>query len=144
MTGPSHAIQSWIKAIGRLPVLIALLAILQESIRLYLTTQLKAQLQAPLPEGYALDFQRSQLHWRQQALEVRQLSLKPEVTLPPHSSQIEVFLPHIRLDLRSIFSSLRKGRLIVDDILIERPRIVLEQSEARQANFTQSFIERTF
>lgn len=138
MTGPSHAIQSWIKAIGRLLVLIALLAVLQESVRLYLTAQLKAQLQAPLPEGYVLDFQHSRLNWRQQALQIRRLSLKPEAGLPLHSSQIELFLPHIRLDLRSIFSSLRSGRLIVDDILIEAPRIVLAQSETRQSNFTQS------
>lgn len=141
MAGPNRILQSWIKAIGRLLVLVALLAILQEGVRLYLTARLKVQLQAPLPAGYVLDFKRTQLNWRQQALQIHGLSLNPEVKLPQQVSQVALMLPSIRLDLQSIFSSLKNKRLIIDAILIERPRIRLEQADGQPSNFTQSSLQ---
>ncbi|HKK75056.1 MAG TPA: hypothetical protein VJ953_08300 [Saprospiraceae bacterium] len=141
MAAQNRILQSWIKVIGRILVLVALLAISQEAVRLYLTSLLKAQLQEPLPAGYKLDFQHTQLDWRQQSLQIRQLSLKSEAKSPAARNRMELMLPSIRLDLQSIYLSVKSRRLFIDNIQIESPRIKLEQTKGQTSNFTQSSLQ---
>lgn len=138
MAHRNRIFQSSIRIIGRLLVLIALLAIFQEAVRLRLTSLVKAELQDPLPDGYTLDFKQTQLDWRNQTLQIQQLSLETDTTIATSSPIIELFLPLIRLDLQSIFLSIKSRRLFIENILIESPRVKLENKKGIATNFTQS------
>jgi len=133
-----HIMQAWVRAISRLLVFLALVATSQEGLRLYLGTLLRKQLQEPLPPGYVLDFQHSRINWREQALEVRALTLQPPALTTALRPQIRVDLPHLRVALNAIFPSLRHRQLYIKSIQIDQPAIQLATFQQESGNFTQS------
>lgn len=141
MPRQDKVLQKFIRVAARLIVFLALIAIVQESARLYISRLFKQQIQEKIPTGYVLDFQSIRLQWRKQSLEVKGFSLGQKTGQSKHFNSVELDLPTLSVKLASFLSAFKERKLIFSSIEVNHPIIRLEKLQPVNENFTVSSLQ---
>lgn len=138
MAAQNKVLQSILRASARLIIFIALLAVVQESLRLYIVRLFKQQIQEKIPAEYLLDFQKVRVNWWEQTLVVKGLNITPksEYTNLPNSLQLD--LPALSVQITSLYKAVWNRELVFTKIEAEKPNIRLEKLPREGDNFTTS------